>query len=54
VCDSDHERRVEAQVQTPLTTVDESPPVKLRPCDVSKDIRSLKLGKACGIDGIPN
>jgi hypothetical protein len=30
------------------------PPVKLRPCDVSKEIRSFKLGKACGIDGIPN
>jgi hypothetical protein len=50
VCDTDHERRVEARVQTLLTTVDETPTVKLRPCDVSKEIRSLKLGKFSGID----
>jgi hypothetical protein len=29
-------------------------PVKFRPCDVSQQIRSLKLGKACSIHGIPN
>jgi hypothetical protein len=28
--------------------------VKFRPCAVSKEIQSLKLGKDCGIDGIPN
>jgi hypothetical protein len=28
VCDTDHERRVEARVQALLTTVDENPPVK--------------------------
>jgi hypothetical protein len=50
VCDTDHERRVEARVQALLTTVDENPPVKFRPCDDSKEIRSLKRGKACGID----
>jgi hypothetical protein len=50
VCDTDHEPRLEAL----LTTVDENPPVKFRPCDVSKEIRSLKLGKARGVDGIPN
>jgi hypothetical protein len=54
VCDTDHERRVEARVQALLTIVDEKHSVKFRPCDVSKDIRSLKLGKACGIDNIPN
>jgi hypothetical protein len=54
VCDTDHERRVEARVQDLLTTVDENTPVKFRPCDVSKEIRSLKLGEACGIDGISN
>jgi hypothetical protein len=54
VCDTDHERRVEARIQALLTTVDETAPVKFRPCDVSKEIRSLKLGKACGIDDIPN
>jgi hypothetical protein len=31
-----------------------TPPVKFRACDVSKEIRSLKLRKACGIDGMPN
>jgi hypothetical protein len=54
VCDTDHERQVEARVQALLITVDENPPVKFRPCDVSKQIRSLKLRKACGIEGIPN
>jgi hypothetical protein len=54
VCGTDHEQRVEARVQALLTTVDKNLPVQFRPCDVSKEIRSLKLGKACGIDGIPN
>jgi hypothetical protein len=54
MCDTDHERWVQARVQTLLTTVDENPSVKSRPCDVSKEIRSLKLGKICGIDGIRN
>jgi hypothetical protein len=26
----------------------------VRPCDIQKLIKSLKLRKACGIDGIPN
>jgi hypothetical protein len=54
VCYTDHERRVEARVQPLVITVDENTPVKFRPCDVSKEFRSLKLGKACGINGIPN
>jgi hypothetical protein len=54
LCDADHERRVEARIQALLTTVEENPSVKFRPCEVSKEIRSLKVGKACGIDGIPN
>jgi hypothetical protein len=54
VCDTDHERHVEARVEALLTTVDENPRVKFRPCDVAKDIRSMKQGKACGIVGIPN
>jgi hypothetical protein len=53
VCDTDHEQRLEARVQYLLNTVDENPPVKFRPCDVSKEIRSLKLGEACGNYGIP-
>jgi hypothetical protein len=54
LCDTDHERRVEARVQALLTTAGENSSVNFRLCDVSKEIRSLKLGKACGIDGIPN
>jgi hypothetical protein len=54
LCDTDHERRVEARVQALLTSVEENPSVKFRPCDVSKEIRSLKVGRACGIDGITN
>jgi hypothetical protein len=54
LCDTDHERQVEARVQALLTIVDENAPVKFRPCDVSKKIQSIKLGKACGIDRIPN
>jgi hypothetical protein len=53
VCDTDHERRVEDRVQALLTSVGENPPVKLRPCDVSKEIRSLKLRKDRGVDDIP-
>jgi hypothetical protein len=56
MCDTDHERRVEARVQALLTTVGETPPppVKFRQCDVSKEVQSLKVGTACGIDGNPN
>jgi hypothetical protein len=49
-----HERWVEAEVQALLETVDKKPPQRKRPCDVQKLIISLKLGKACGIDDIPN
>jgi hypothetical protein len=27
---------------------------KVRPCDIHKLVNSLKLRKACGLDGIPN
>jgi hypothetical protein len=54
LCDENHERRVEARVQALLDTVDNNPPQKIRPCDLQKLINSLKLKKACGIDGIPN
>jgi hypothetical protein len=43
-----------ARVQALLNTIDKNPPVKFRPCDVSKEIGFLKLGKACGFDGISN
>jgi hypothetical protein len=45
---------VEARVDAPLDTVDDSHPQKIRPCDLKKLINSLKLRKTCGIDGIPN
>jgi hypothetical protein len=54
LCDENHERRVEADVQTLLDTVDTTPPQRISSCDVQKIIKSLKLKKACGIDGIPN
>ncbi|PNF22596.1 hypothetical protein B7P43_G12673 [Cryptotermes secundus] len=54
LCDKNHEERVEARVQALLEAVDENPPLRIRPCDVQKLIKSLKLKKACGIDGIPN
>ncbi|PNF26942.1 hypothetical protein B7P43_G14042 [Cryptotermes secundus] len=54
LCDENHEERVEARVQALLEAVDENPPLRIRPCDVQKLIKSLKLKKACGIDGIPN
>jgi hypothetical protein len=54
LCDENHERQVEAKVQALLETVDKSPPQRKRPCDLQKLLKSLKLRKACGIDGIPN
>jgi hypothetical protein len=45
---------VEASVQALLEAVDDNPPERVRPCHVQKLIKSLKLRKACGIDGIPN
>jgi hypothetical protein len=37
-----------------LATVDEDIPVNFQPCNVSKEIQSLKSGKAHGSDGIQN
>jgi hypothetical protein len=54
LCDENHERRMEARVQTLLEAVYNSPPQRVRPCDLQKSISSLKLRQACGIDGIPN
>jgi hypothetical protein len=54
LCDENHERRVEARVQALLEAEDNDPPQKIRPCDLMKIISSLKLRKACGIDGVPN
>jgi hypothetical protein len=54
LCDERHERRVENKVQDILETEDTAPSEKVRPCDVEKFIKTLKLKKACGIDSIPN
>jgi hypothetical protein len=35
-------------------TVDNNSPERIRPCEIQKLIKSLKLRQACGIDGIPN
>jgi hypothetical protein len=45
---------VETTLQDILETEGEAPLEKLRPCDLTKLIKSLKLIKAFGIDGIPN
>jgi hypothetical protein len=54
LCDETHERQVEAKVPALLETMDKNSPQRIRPCDVQKVIKALKLRKACGIDGIPN
>jgi hypothetical protein len=54
LCDENHERRVEAKVQALLETVDKNSRRRIRPCEVQKLIKSLKLRNTCGIDGIPN
>jgi hypothetical protein len=54
LCEEIHERRLEARVQALLEAVDSDPPERTRPCDLQKLLNSLKMKKACGIDGIPN
>jgi hypothetical protein len=54
LCNCDHRRHMEAQVETLLGTIIEDSPVKFWPCDISEEIQSLKSGKACSFDGIPN
>jgi hypothetical protein len=45
---------VVTRVQALLTSVDDTPLEKVRPCDIQKLVKTLKLRKACGLDGIPN
>jgi hypothetical protein len=52
--DYNNERRVESRVQALLETVDNNPRERVRTCDLQKFINTLKLRRACGIDGIPN
>jgi len=54
LCEEHHERRVEALVQDLLETEDTAPSEIIIPCDLKRLIKSLRLKKACGIDGIQN
>jgi hypothetical protein len=54
LCDENHEQQVETRAQTLLASVDKTPSGKVRPCDIHKLANSIKLRKACGLDGIPN
>jgi hypothetical protein len=55
LCNESHERRVEAGVHALLEYVDNSPPERVRPCDVrTKLIKILELREAYGIGVIPN
>jgi hypothetical protein len=53
LCNSDHRRHIDFQIEALLATVDEDIPVNFQHCEVSKGILFLKIGKACGFDGIP-
>jgi hypothetical protein len=44
---------METTAQVLLASTDDAPLKKVRPCDVHKLANSLKLRKACGLDGIP-
>jgi hypothetical protein len=54
LCDCGHGQHVKAQVEALPAIVDEDIPVNFWPSDVSKEMQSLKSGKACGVDGSPN
>jgi hypothetical protein len=54
LCYENHERRVETTAQVLPASVDDTLVGKVRPCDILKLANSLKLRKACGLDGIPN
>jgi hypothetical protein len=54
LCDKNHERQTETRVQAVLVSVDKTPLGRVRPCDIHKLANSLKLRRACGLDGIPN
>jgi hypothetical protein len=45
---------MESRVEVVLEAADDTALEKFRPCDIQKLIKSLKLWRACGIDGIPN
>jgi hypothetical protein len=54
LCEENNELRVDSGVQALLASVDDYQMKKVRLCDTQKLVKSLKLRKACGLDGIPN
>jgi len=54
VCDKNHERRVKSGVQALLVAVNNSPPERVRICDVQTLTNSLKLSMDRGTDGVQN
>jgi hypothetical protein len=54
LCDKNHEQWVKARVIALLEGKENDALEKIRPRDLLKLISSLKLKKACGIDGVPN
>jgi hypothetical protein len=54
LCDCDYRRHTGAQFEAVLATVGEDIHVNFRLYEVSKEIQSLKLGKTCSFDDIPN
>jgi hypothetical protein len=49
LCDETHKQRFAARVQALLETRDDSPLERVRPCDMQKLIKALKLTKAVGL-----
>jgi hypothetical protein len=54
LCDENHKGQVEATVRTLLDTIENNSPERIRPRELQKLANSLKIRKACGIDGIQN
>jgi hypothetical protein len=54
LCDGNNKWQAETRVQALHETVDGTSLKNVRPCEIQKLIRSPKLRKACGNDGIPN
>jgi hypothetical protein len=43
-----------ARAEAQLAAVSEDFHVNFQPCDILKEVQSLKLRKVCGFDGIPD
>jgi hypothetical protein len=52
LCDKIHKNLVKATVQALIDAADDTPLEKGRPCGIQKLIKTLKLRKVYGIDGI--